>query len=60
MMETLEYLHYGLSLILIFFGTKMLLSHYWHVPTAAALAVIGVVLLISVLASVIYPKKKRA
>ncbi len=60
MMETFEYLHYGLSLILIFFGTKMLLSHYWHVPTAAALAVIGVVLLISVLASVIYPKKKRA
>jgi len=58
MMETFEYLHCGLSLILIFFGTKMLVSHYWQIPTAAALAVIGVVLSVSVVASLIHPKKR--
>ena len=57
MMEMFEYLHYGLSLVLIFVGTKMLLSHYWHIPTAVALAAVAVVLLISVVASVIHPKK---
>jgi len=53
MMEMFEYLHYGLSMVLMFVGAKMLLAHYWHIPTWAALAVIATVLLISVLASVI-------
>ncbi len=57
MMEMFEYLHYGLSLVLIFVGAKMLLSHYWQIPTWAALIVIAVVLLVSVVASLIHPKK---
>jgi TerC family integral membrane protein len=57
MMEMFQYLHYGLSLVLIFVGGKMLLSHYYRIPTEVALAVVGMVLLISVLASVIKPKK---
>jgi tellurite resistance protein TerC len=59
MMEMFQYLHYGLSLVLIFVGGKMLLSHYYRIPTEAALAVVGLVLLISVLASVIQPRKKE-
>jgi tellurite resistance protein TerC len=60
MMEMFQYLHYGLSLVLIFVGGKMLLSHYYRIPTEIALAVVGSVLLIAVLASMIKPKKKRA
>jgi tellurite resistance protein TerC len=56
-MELFHYLHYGLSAVLIFVGTKMLLSHYYQVPTTLALAVVAGVLLISVLASLIHPER---
>jgi tellurite resistance protein TerC len=57
MMEMFEYLHYGLSVILIFVGVKMLASHYYQIPTSITLAIVAAILLISVLASVVYPKK---
>jgi TerC family integral membrane protein len=59
MMEVFHYLHYGLSIVLIFVGAKMLLSHYYHMPTELALGVVAGVLLISVLASVVHPKKSK-
>ena len=37
MMEIFEYLHYGLSLVLILFGSKMLASHYYHVRDGVGL-----------------------
>jgi len=58
MMEMFRYLHYGLSLVLIFVGTKMLLSHYVEIPTPVALAAVGSILSISVIASLAHPKKK--
>jgi hypothetical protein len=36
MMEMFRYLHYGLSLVLVFVGAKMLLSHYLEIPTPVA------------------------
>jgi tellurite resistance protein TerC len=57
MMEMFRYLHYGLSLVLIFVGAKMLLSHYYEIPTVVALGCVAGVLLVSVLASVVHPKK---
>jgi tellurite resistance protein TerC len=57
-MEMFEYLHYGLSLILIFVGGKMLVAHYYRISTGITLTVVAGVLLISGLASVVYPKKK--
>jgi TerC family integral membrane protein len=59
MMEVFHYLHYGLSIVLIFVGAKMLVSHYYHMPTEVALGVVAGVLLISVLASVVHPKKSK-
>ena len=55
MMEAFRFLHYGLSLVLIFVGGKMLASHYYQLPTEYALGVVGLILLVSVLASVIRP-----
>jgi len=60
MMEMFRYLHYGLSVVLIFVGAKMLLSHYFDIPTHLALAVVAGVLAISVVASMANPKKKAA
>jgi tellurite resistance protein TerC len=60
MMDLFHYLHYGLSVVLMFVGVKMLISHYYDMPTALALGVVAGVLAISVLASVVHPKKKPA
>ncbi len=56
MMEMFRYLHYGLSAVLVFVGTKMLLSHYYEVPTVVALGVVAGILLLSVAASLLRPK----
>ena len=57
-MEAFHYLHYGLSVILMFIGVKMLVSGYYTIPTGVALAVVGSVLLFSVVASMtIKPKR---
>lgn len=60
MLDLFEYLHYGLSAVLILIGGKMLASHYYTVPTHIALATVVAVLAISVAASVAFPKKRRA
>jgi tellurite resistance protein TerC len=59
MMDYFEYLHYGLSAVLVFIGGKMLLSHYYKLPTHIALGTVIGVLLISVLASVAFPRKRN-
>ncbi|HEY7402943.1 MAG TPA: TerC family protein [Candidatus Angelobacter sp.] len=58
MMKLFHYLNYGLSVVLIFIGAKMLLPERYHVPTWAALAVIAGVLAISVIASLLFPRKE--
>jgi tellurite resistance protein TerC len=58
-METFHHLHYGLSGVLIFVGIKMLISDIYKLPIHIALGGIAAILLISVLASVIFPPKSR-
>jgi tellurite resistance protein TerC len=60
MMELFHYLHYGLSVVLIFVGVKMLLSHYYQIPTVATLIVVAGVLTTSVLASALHPEAKKS
>lgn len=57
LMKVFHYLHYGLALILMFIGAKMLSSHYYPIPTEWALAVVAVVLAVSVIASVANPRE---
>jgi tellurite resistance protein TerC len=56
MIESFHFLHYGLSIILILIGVKMLVSNYVEIPIAVALAMVGGVLLLSVVLSVMFPK----
>jgi tellurite resistance protein TerC len=60
MMEMFRYLHYGLALVLTFVGAKMLVSHYFEIPTEYALGGVAGILLIAVLASVANPRKAQA
>lgn len=57
-MKLFHYLHYGLSLILVFVGIKMLLAEFYHIPTLYALAFIAVTLTVSIVASIYFPKEK--
>jgi len=59
MIEVFHFLHYGLSLILIFIGVKMLASNYVQIPIGVALGVVAGVLLMSILLSLLFPKKKQ-
>lgn len=55
LMKLFRFLHYGLALILILVGMKMLLSNYFQVPILAMLGVVAGVLLISIVLSMIFP-----
>jgi TerC family integral membrane protein len=50
-MAMFHYLHYGLAVILVFVGSKMLLMDVIKIPIGIALGVIAVVLAVSVIAS---------
>jgi tellurite resistance protein TerC len=54
LMDVFEYLHYGISCVLLFVGAKMLLSHYRPIRTDISLAVIGGILLVTVVASALH------
>jgi tellurite resistance protein TerC len=45
--------------ILIFIGVKMLVSHYVKIPIGIALGAVAGVLLISIVLSLIFPKKTK-
>ncbi len=53
-----HYLHYGLSAILVFVGTKMLITDLYHVPILASLGIVAALLVLSIAASLIWPDKK--
>lgn len=50
-------LHYGLAAILVFAGVKLSLSEIYKIPVSAALGVIAGILLVSVIASLLWPAR---
>jgi tellurite resistance protein TerC len=58
-MQLFRYLNYGLALILVFVGFKMLASHYVSVPIHISLGIIGAVLAASIVASVLIPAARK-
>jgi tellurite resistance protein TerC len=58
-MDAFQYLNYGLSAILIFVGFKMLISDFFKIDVTVALAVVGGLLLISIIASLLFPDMDR-
>jgi len=43
--------------VLVFVGVKMVLSHSYSIPTEVSLAVIGGILLVTILSSVLHPAR---
>jgi TerC family integral membrane protein len=59
LMKIFRFLHYGLAVVLILVGFKMLGSDYVRIPIGATLGVVAGVLLVSIAASVVYPEKQE-
>jgi tellurite resistance protein TerC len=57
LLSLFEYLHYGISGVLVFVGMKMILSHSYPIRTEISLAVIATILLVAIGASLW--KRKR-
>jgi tellurite resistance protein TerC len=51
-------LHYGLALILAFIGLKMLINPFFHISSPISLAIVGGILILSILSSIIWPIEK--
>jgi tellurite resistance protein TerC len=58
-MPLFHYLKYGLSIVLMFVGIKMLIAEYYKIPTGIALGVVLVVLVIAVIASIIRNRRNK-
>ena len=56
-MKLFHHLQYGLAVILGFVGIKMLISDFYKIHIGASLAVIASAIALSVIASLIWPKK---
>lgn len=59
MADRFHLLKYGLALILVFVGLKMLIASFYKVPIGIALGVVGVILVTSILASLAATRKRR-
>lgn len=57
-MDMFSKLNYGLAVILSFIGVKMLIMPFYHFESSVSLAIIGSVLVISVIASLVSNTKK--
>jgi tellurite resistance protein TerC len=56
-MRLFHHLHYGLSVILVFVGIKMVLSDAYKIPTGISLGIVGAVIAVSIVASLIWPRR---
>ena len=57
LMKVFRFLHYGLAVILLFVGVKMVLEDHFDIPITVTLATVGAVLLVSVGLSLAFPAK---
>jgi len=60
MAERFHFLKYGLALVLMFVGAKMLVVDWWHVPTMISLLVIAIIVAGSMLISVMVTKRIKS
>ena len=58
-MHMFSRLHYGLALILVFIGVKMLIGPFVHISSPVSLAVVGGILITAVAASFMFPVKEK-
>ncbi len=58
LMQLFHYINYGLAIILSFIGVKLLISGFYEINMKYALLFVAIVLILSVVASILFPKKE--
>ncbi|MGA9392919.1 MAG: TerC family protein, partial [Candidatus Sulfotelmatobacter sp.] len=58
LMKVFRFLHTGLAVILVFVGLKMIAANWFKVPTLAMLSMVAGILTVSIVASLLVPKRK--
>lgn len=59
LIKIFRFLHYGLGVVLVLVGVKMVASDYFKVPIAATLSVVAAIILISVALSMAFPGPEK-
>jgi tellurite resistance protein TerC len=57
LMHKFHYLSYGLGMVLVFVGGKMLTHRWFEIPTVASLAIVLGILTLAIVASLLRPRK---
>lgn len=60
LMKIFRFLHYGLAVVLILVGLKMIAADHFHIPIAVTLGSVAATFLIAILASIAFPAKAKA
>ncbi len=60
MADRFHLLSYGLALVLVFVGMKMLIVDFWKIPVFWSLGVVGLILSVAIAASLMLPKRPDA
>ena len=60
LLDFLRYLGYGLALVLVFIGAKMVAEPWWHISVGRSLAVVGGILLLATLLSFLAGPRKES
>lgn len=58
LIKIFRFLHYGLALILILVGVKMIAADYVHIPIGATLGAVAGILAVSLTISIVFPSPK--
>jgi tellurite resistance protein TerC len=58
-MQLFHYIHYGLSLILVFIGVKLVIQDFYHFDMKYALIIVASILTLSILLSIWFPQKQE-
>jgi len=58
MADRFHLLKYGLALVLVYIGGKMLIAPWFHMPVQWSLAIVGSIILVSVLLSVVLSRRR--
>jgi tellurite resistance protein TerC len=59
LIKVFRFLHYGLALVLVLVGMKMIAADYAHIPISATLIVVASVVLVSIMASIVFPGQQE-
>lgn len=60
LVDRFQYLRFGLAVVLVFVGVKLVLADLYHIPIGVSLGVIAIILTAAIVVSLLRPRKQPA